>query len=65
VGVNEQWQERSLTTEENKVREGDEFLTQLEKGGEPPIPADEARETVRILVAVEQSSATGREIRLD
>ena len=65
IGLDEQWQERSIVTENNKVRQLNEFLTRLEKGDEPAIPAEEARETVRILLAVEESSATGREVRLD
>lgn len=65
VGVDEQWQERSLVVVHDKVREWDEFLGCLESGSEPPVPGSEARHTIEILLAVEESSATGREIRLD
>lgn len=65
VGVDEQWQEQPLMAVHNKAREWDEFLVSLERGSGPPIPGSEARDTLRILLAVEESAATGREVRLD
>lgn len=65
VGVDEQWKEKSLTSVSDKVREWDAFLTCLETKSDPPVPGAEARETVRVLLAVEESAKTGREIRLE
>ncbi|NPV08939.1 MAG: Gfo/Idh/MocA family oxidoreductase [Anaerolineae bacterium] len=65
VGLDEQWTERPVETEDDKVREWAEFLTYLEGSGPCPVPGTEARHTVQVLKAVEQSSTTGREIRLD
>jgi predicted dehydrogenase len=65
VGVDEQWDERPLVVVHNKVREWDEFLSCLETASDPPVPGAEARHTMEILLAVEESSATGREVRLD
>ena len=65
VGVDEEWQERPIVARHDKVREWDEFLTCLETGSAPPVPGSEARHTMEILLAVEESSATGREVRLD
>ena len=64
VGVDEEWQERPLEAANDKVREWDAFLACLEEGGAPPVPGAEARHSVEILLAVEELSATGREVRL-
>ena len=65
VGVDDQWDERPMVVVHDKVREWDEFLSCLETRSEPPMPGSEARHTIQVLLAVEESSATAREIRLD
>jgi len=65
VGVDEQWYERPVVVVANKVREWDEFLECLETAEDPPVPGTEGRHTMQVLLAVEGSSATGREVRLD
>ena len=65
VGLDEQWSERPVETEDDKVREWEEFLTYLEQGGQVPVPGEEARHTVQVVQAVEESSAAGCEIRLE
>jgi len=65
IGVDEEWRERPVESASDKVREWDEFLTSLEEEKAPPISGREARDTLRVLLAVEESAATGREVRLD
>jgi len=65
VGLDERWQERPVTSMDDKVREWEDFLTCIEQDTEPPIPGEEARHTVEVMQAVEEASAARREVRLD
>ena len=47
------------------VAETAAFVEAIEKGAPPPISNEHSKHVVEILLAVEQSSETGREVRLD
>jgi predicted dehydrogenase len=63
--VEGKWVEQEVPARHDKEREWEDFLDYLEGKAESPIPGSEARETVRVMEAVTESTATGREVRID
>jgi predicted dehydrogenase len=63
--VDGKWVEQEVPARPDKEREWEDFLDYLEGKTDSPIPGSEARETVRVMGAVAESTSTGREVRFD